>query len=170
VIAATNKDLEAAVATNEFREDLFYRLNVFPITSIPLRNRKDDIPPLVHHFYHKYAAQFGKEIGVIPKPVMDALLEYHWPGNIRELENIIERAVIISRGKKLNLGDFSPRKIGILQKDEITSLNENERNHIIKALDYTNWRISGNFGAAKLLRIKRTTLNARMKKLNIQRY
>jgi len=170
VIAATNKDLEAAVATNEFREDLFYRLNVFPITSIPLRDRKDDIPPLVHHFYHKYVAQFGKEIGVVPKRVMDALMEYHWPGNIRELENIIERAVIISKGKKLNLGDFSPRKIGIPQKDEISSLNENERSHIIKALDYTNWRISGDFGAAKLLRIKRTTLNARMKKFNIQRY
>ena len=169
VIAATNKDLEAAVTKKEFRVDLFYRLNVFPITSIPLRERKDDIPLLAHHFYHKYASQFGMEIGVIPKRVIDSLQDYHWPGNIRELENIIERAVIISKGKKLNLGDFSPQRMGIPQKDEITSLQENERSHIISALDSTNWRISGDRGAAKLLGVKRTTLNARMKKLNIRR-
>jgi len=161
VIAATNKVLETAVTKKEFREDLFYRLNVFPITSIPLRERKDDIPLLVQHFYHKYAAQFGKEMGEISKRVMDSLMEYHWPGNIRELENIIERAMIISKGKKLNLGDFSPQKVGILQKNEIISLTENEKNHIIQALDFTNWRIGGDIGAAKLLGIKRTTLNAR---------
>ena len=169
VISATNKDLQASVAKKEFREDLFYRLNVFPITSTPLRDRKDDIPPLVYHFCHKYAAQFGKKIGEIPKRVMNSLIEYHWPGNIRELENIIERAVIISQTKILNLGNFSPQKMGIPQKGEITSLKENERSYILKALETTNWRISGNGGAAKLLGIKRTTLNARMKKLNIQR-
>jgi len=169
IIAATNKDLEDAVAKKEFREDLYYRLNVFPITSIPLRERKDDIPPLVQHFCHKYAAQFGKEIGVIPKRVIDSLMNYYWPGNIRELENIIERAVIISKDKKLNLGDFSLQRMGIRQKDGITSLYENEKNHILRALEATNWRIGGNGGAAKLLGIKRTTLNARMKKLNIQR-
>ena len=169
VIAATNKELQAAVTNKEFREDLFYRLNVFPITSIPLRKRKDDIPPLAQHFYHKYAAQFGKETGAIPKRVMDSLMDYQWPGNIRELENIIERAVIISKGKRLNLGDFSPQRMGIPQKDEITSLQENQRSHILRALESTNWRISGDRGAAKLLGIKRTTLNARMKKLKIQR-
>ena len=169
VMAATNKDLETAMTKKEFREDLFYRLNVFPITSIPLRDRKDDIPLLVDHFYHKYAARFGKEIGAIPKRVIDSLMDYHWPGNIRELENIIERAVIISKGKKLKLGDFSPQRMGIPQKDEITSLQENQRSHILRALESTNWRISGDRGAAKLLGIKRTTLNARMKKLKIQR-
>jgi len=170
IIAATNKALEAAVSRGEFREDLYYRLNVFPITSAPLRERKDDIPLLVEHFYEKYASQFGKEIGEIPNRVMKSLLDYHWPGNIRELENIIERAVITSRGKKLNIGDFSPRRMGIPQKDELTTLDDNERNHIIRALEYTNWRISGENGAARLLGIKRTTLNARMKKLNINRY
>ena len=169
VMAATNKDLETAMTKKEFREDLFYRLNVFPITSIPLRDRKDDIPLLVDHFYHKYAAQFGKELGAIPKRVIDSLMDYHWPGNIRELENIIERAVIISKGKKLKLGDFSPQRMGIPQKDEITSLQENQRSHILRALESTNWRISGDRGAAKLLGVKRTTLNARMKKLKIQR-
>lgn len=169
VIAATNKNLETAVANNEFREDLFYRLNVFPITSIPLRERKDDIPLLVQHFYQKYTSKFGKKIGIVPNRVMNSLMDYHWPGNIRELENIIERAVIISRGKKLNLGDFSPHRKGIPRKNEITSLDENERSHILKALEFTNWRISGDGGAAKLLEIKRTTLNARMKKLKIQR-
>ncbi len=96
-------------------------------------------------------------------------MDYHWPGNIRELENIIERAVIISKGKKLKLGDFSPQRMGIPQKDEITSLQENQRSHILRALESTNWRISGDRGAAKLLGVKRTTLNARMKKLKIQR-
>ncbi|MCZ6899017.1 MAG: sigma 54-interacting transcriptional regulator [Bacteroidetes bacterium] len=169
VMAATNKDLETAMTKKEFREDLFYRLNVFPITSIPLRDRKDDIPLLVDHFYHKYAARFSKKIGAIPKRVIDSLMDYHWPGNIRELENIIERAVIISKGKKLKLGDFSPQRMGIPQKDEITSLQENQKSHILRALESTNWRISGDRGAAKLLGIKRTTLNARMKKLKIQR-
>jgi len=169
IIAATNKDLEDAVTKKEFREDLYYRLNVFPITSIPLRERKDDIPPLVTHFCHKYTARFGKKIAVIPKRVIDTLMDYHWPGNIRELENIIERAVIISKGKKLNLGDFSPQRMGIGKKDVITSLHENEKRHILRALKATNWRIGGDGGAAILLGIKRTTLNARMKKLNIQR-
>ncbi len=100
---------------------------------------------------------------------MDSLMNYHWPGNIRELENIIERAVIISKGKKLNLGDFSPYNMGISQKERITSLSEIERNHILKTLDSTHWRIGGDRGAAKLLGIKRTTLNARLKKLNIER-
>ncbi len=100
---------------------------------------------------------------------MDSLLDYHWPGNVRELENIIERAVIISKSKKLNLGDFSPQRMGIPQKDKIANLTENERSHILRALEFTNWRIGGDRGAAELLGVKRTTLNARMKKLNIQR-
>ena len=151
IVAATNKDLEVAVNKKEFREDLFYRLNVFPITSIPLRERKDDIPMLVQHFYHNYTAKFGKEIGLISKRTMDSLMDYHWPGNIRELENIIERAVIISRGKKLTLGDFSPQRIGIHQKGKINRLDENERIHIIRVLELTSWRIAGDGGAAKLL-------------------
>ncbi len=100
---------------------------------------------------------------------MDTLINYHWPGNVRELENIIERAVIITRGNKLDLGDSLPKNIGISQKEKITTLEENERSYILKALEFTNWKISGERGAAKLLGIKRTTLESRMKKLNIQR-
>ncbi|MCH8128051.1 sigma 54-interacting transcriptional regulator [candidate division KSB1 bacterium] len=169
VIVATNRDLRMAVEKGEFREDLYYRLNVFPINLLPLRERKEDIPLLAQHFLLKHGTRIGKQIGAITQKVMDALINYSWPGNVRELENIIERAVIITRGNKLDLGDSLPKNIGVLQKEEITTLEENERSYILKALEFTNWKISGERGAAKLLGIKRTTLESRMKKLNIQR-
>ena len=169
VITATNRDLQMAVEKGEFREDLYYRINVFPINLLPLRERKEDIPILAQHFLLKHGTRIGKQIGAITQKVMDALINYSWPGNVRELENIIERAVIITRGNKLDLGDSLPKNIGIPQKDEITTLDENERSYIFKALEFTNWKISGERGAAKLFGIKRTTLESRMKKLNIQR-
>ena len=169
VIVATNRDLRMAVEKGEFREDLYYRINVFPINLLPLRERKEDIPLLARHFLLKHGTRIGKQIGAITQKVMDALIDYSWPGNVRELENIIERAVIITRGNKLDLGDSFPKNIGVLQKEEITTLEENEKSYILKALEFTNWKISGERGAAKLLGIKRTTLESRMKKLNIQR-
>lgn len=169
VIVATNLDLRMAVEKGEFREDLYYRLNVFPINLLPLRERKEDIALLAQHFLLKHGTRIGKQIGAITQKVMDALINYSWPGNVRELENIIERAVIITRGNKLDLGDSFPKNIGVLQKEKITTLEENERSYILKALEFTNWKISGERGAAKLLGIKRTTLESRMKKLNIQR-
>ncbi len=169
VIAATNKNLETAIAEGTFREDLYYRLNVFPLYMPPLRDRKEDIPLLVQHFCLKYGSKFGKQIGAVPQKVVDALMNYHWPGNVRELENVIERAVIISKGTKLNLGDSLPKAMGVPKSEKITTLAESQRDQIFKALDATNWRVSGDKGAAKLLGMKRTTLEARMKKLNIQR-
>ena len=169
VIVATNLDLRSAVEKGEFREDLYYRLNVFPINLLPLRERKEDIPLLAQHFLLKHGTRIGKQIGAITQKVMDALIKYSWPGNVRELENIIERAVIITRGNKLDLGDSLPKNIGIPHEEEITTLDENERSYILKALEFSNWKISGERGAAKLLGIKRTTLESRIKKLNIQR-
>lgn len=168
VIAATNRDLNKALRLGEFRKDLYYRLNVFPLLIPPLRKRKEDIPLLVNHFVKKYSSKTGKPIKQIPQKVMNILIKYDWPGNIRELENIIERGVIISNNGRLQPGNWLPD----CQKkatNSLVSLQENEREHIIKALQETNWRVSGENGAAKLLGLKRTTLEARMKKLGIKR-
>ncbi len=168
IIAATNRNLEKAIGNGEFREDLYYRLNVFPITVPPLRERKEDIPLLVGHFIEKYSAKTGKQIHETSQKVMDRLMAYDWPGNIRELENIIERAVVISEGTKLTTGSWIPEKQRN-EPDGMMTLEENERRHILRALKSTNWRVSGDQGAAKILGIKRTTLQARMKKLGIER-
>ncbi|MCF8360842.1 MAG: sigma 54-interacting transcriptional regulator [Prolixibacteraceae bacterium] len=168
VIAATNRNLEKAVEKGDFREDLFYRLNVFPVFIPPLRERKEDIPLLVHFFVKRYASKTGRQIKETSEKVLKSLSEYHWPGNVRELENIIERAVVLCTGKRLIYGDWIPEnKIGGGLK--LQTLKENERNHILKALETTNWRISGEKGAAKLLDMKRTTLESRMNKLGINR-
>lgn len=169
VIAATNFDLKEAVSKGEFREDLFYRLNVFPINVIPLRERKEDIPLLANHFLLKLSTRIGKHINIITNKTMDELINYNWPGNVRELENVIERAVIITQGNKLNLGDSLSSTNTINNDEIITTIEENERKHIIRALEFTNWKVSGVTGAAKILNIKRTTLEARIKKLNIKR-
>ncbi|MCX8210177.1 MAG: sigma 54-interacting transcriptional regulator [Lewinella sp.] len=169
VIAATNRDLPAEIGKGNFREDLYYRLNVFPIYVPPLRERREDIPLLVTHFVKKFEKKFGKEISTITKKVMDDLEQYHWTGNVRELENVIERAVIISQGPKLDLGDSLRPLPSAAKKQGLVSLAENERTHILKALAFTNWKVSGKQGAASLLDINRTTLEARMKKLDIQR-
>jgi PAS domain S-box-containing protein len=169
VIAATNVNLKDAAAKGTFREDLYYRLNVFPIHVPSLRERKEDIPLLTRHFLLKYNAQFGKKIEVITEKAMNSLIDYNWPGNVRELENVIERALIISQGKKLNIGDSIPSVRNEVAEKETVTLADNERSYILKILKLTNWRISGEKGAAKILDINRTTLEARMKKLGIDR-
>lgn len=174
VIAATNRDLEEEIAEGRFREDLYYRLNVFPITSLPLRERKEDIPLLVRHFCTKHGPGMGRQIDVVPQQVIDTLLDYPWPGNIRELENIVQRALILSPGRKLELGDWaihdlSRKKTTLLKSAGLTTMEECERNHILNALEHTRWKVSGENGAAKLLDMIPTTLDSRIKKLGIQR-
>lgn len=169
VIAATNRDLEKEIGEGKFREDLYYRLNVFPIQSPPLRERKEDIPVLVRHFCAKHGPGVGKKIDLIPQEVIDALVVYNWPGNIRELENIIERSLIISQGRKLELGDWLNRKSTLAKRVSPVTLEECERNHIIAVLEMTHWKVSGEKGAAKILDLVPTTLESKMKKLGIQR-
>ena len=170
VIAATNQDLKKAVRKGKFREDLYYRLNVFPIAPCPLRERRGDVPLLVHHFCKKYNGIFGKDISVIPQSVIRKLDAYDWPGNIRELENIIERAVIMSPGKKLEIVDLdlkeSKKKF---KKGKIQSFQSNQRSHIMAALQQANWKISGPKGAAELLDLNPRTLDSKIKKLGITR-
>jgi formate hydrogenlyase transcriptional activator len=171
VIAATNRNLEAAIEKKEFREDLYYRLNVFPINCPPLRERKEDIPLLVKHFCQKHEMKVGKKITNIPSKVMDALVQYNWPGNIRELENIIERALILSNSGSLEYGDWLPSEKTVAAK-AVTAhqkLEDIEREHIIEVLKQTKWKVSGEQGAAKILGLNPTTLEARMKKLGIVR-
>jgi len=169
VIAATNRNLEKAIANEEFREDLYYRLNVFPITIPSLRDRKDDIPLLVNHFIKKFTAKMGKTLNVVPQKTMETLYAYYWPGNIRELENIIERAVIISDGNRLELGDWFPKRESGGSVQMFQTIEEREREQILEALERTHWKVSGTNGAADLLGLKPTTLEARMKKLGISR-
>ncbi|WP_083262647.1 sigma-54 interaction domain-containing protein [Roseivirga sp. 4D4] len=169
VIAATNRDLEKEVDDGSFRADLFYRLNVFPIQSIPLRERKEDIPLLVKHFVNRFSAKIGKKIVSIPKRIINSLQGYHWPGNIRELENVIERSVILSSGTSLELGDWIPKSTTQSVTTELDTLHEFERKYIIHVLQKTTWRVSGEKGAAKILGMKPTTLESRMKKLGIKR-
>ncbi len=171
VIAATNRNLEEAITKKEFREDLFYRLNVFPVISPPLRERKEDIPLLVKHFVKKYESKMGKEITNIPAKVIDALMLYDWPGNIRELENLVERALILSRGNTLEYGNWIPSvKITATNgKAAVQKLDDVEKLHIISVLEKTNWKVSGEKGAAKILGLNPTTLEARMKKMGIER-
>lgn len=169
IIAATNVNLMDAISEGTFREDLYYRLNVFPINIPSLRERKEDIPLLTRHFLLKYNAQFGRKIALITESAIERLTEYNWPGNIRELENVIERAVIISPDNKLEVGDSIPKAIMGTKNDDVVTLADNERAYILKTLKLTNWRISGERGAAKILDLNRTTLEARMKKLGIVR-
>ena len=168
IIAATNRNLEEEVRKGRFREDLWYRLNVFPITLPPLRDRLEDIPLLVDFYVRKIAKRLGKKIETISTGVMHALQDYHWPGNIRELENVLERAVINSSGPKLRLVDElrKPlRDFGASQK----SLETVEREYIIRVLEQTEWKISGKNSAAEILGLDRSTLRARMRKLNIRK-
>ena len=169
VIAATNRNLEKAIDKGEFRQDLYYRLNVFPLLIPPLRERKEDIPLLVQHFIKKYSKKFGREVSLVTQRTINELSAYDWPGNVRELENIVERALIISMGKKLELGNSLPQAAKGPKKSNLCTLEELERNHILKVLKQTHWKVSGENGAAKILGLKRTTLEARMKKLNISR-
>ncbi|ADB38525.1 sigma-54-dependent transcriptional regulator [Spirosoma linguale] len=169
VIAATNRDLEIESAEGRFREDLYYRLSVFPIVSLPLRTRKEDIPLLVRHFCAKHGADMGKTIDTIPATVLDTLTDYHWPGNIRELENLVQRALIMSPGRTLVIGDWLRKKPLANQKATLMTMEEAERAHIISVLELTHWKVSGDNGAARLLDMIPTTLDSRMKKLGIRR-
>lgn len=168
VIAATNRNLEVEVQEGRFREDLWYRLNIFPITLPPLRDRLDDIPLLVDFFVKKIAKRMGKTIEIIPMSVMAALQNYHWPGNIRELENVLERAVINSSGPKLRLVDELKKPFKYLRQSAKT-LDSVEREHILRVLEETRWKVSGKDSASEILGLDRSTLRARMAKLKIER-
>lgn len=169
IIAATNRDLKEMIGEGQFREDLYYRLNVFPIHNIPLRARKDDIPLLAQFFLKKYSAKAGKNFRYLSKKSIDALMNYNFPGNIRELENLIERAVIIENGTTLKPGSWIPENEIITSTNEFKSFEAKQRDYIIEVLDFTNWRVSGPNGAAKILKMKDKTLFAKMKRLDIEK-
>ena len=171
IIAASNRNLAEEVKNGKFREDLFYRLNVFPITMPPLRQRKDDIPLLVNHFVAKFNLKIGKKISTVSKDTLNSLQEYHWPGNVRELESIIERAVIISQGSSLQVIDRlnAPGKAEESTDGNVKPLAQVEHDHILQVLQKTGWRIEGKKGAAKLLGLNASTLRARIRKYGINR-
>lgn len=181
LIAATNRNLEAMVEQQKFRSDLYFRLNVFPVLVPPLRERHGDIPVLVRHFAEQFSKRMNKAINSIPSATMDALCRYHWPGNIRELQNVIERAVIVSTGPILKVDVADLKASRPLASGEKTSssgskngalqsvLEDTERQQILKALKQSNWVVAGPNGAAAKLGMKRSTLQLRMNKLGISR-
>ena len=183
LVAATNRDLAAMVADGRFRSDLYYRLNVFPLVLPPLRDRSDDIPPLVRHFTQRFARRMGRRIETIPSAVMEALVRYPWPGNIRELQNVIERAVILSLGTSLQvpLSDLQPATTQVpaptgekvtqapVEPAAAVTLADAEREHILGALRETGWVVGGPKGAAARLGMKRSMLYWKMKKLGLSR-
>jgi formate hydrogenlyase transcriptional activator len=193
VIAATNRDLVKLIRDGRFREDLFYRLNVFPIALPPLRNREGDVPLLVHFLVSRFAARVGVRIESVGKATLERLSRYSWPGNIRELENVLERAVILSNGPTLEIDpevfastpadrppDANPPRLsgseseglaaaGVRQTPSLESLEANTRNHILAALEQSGWIIDGPHGAAKILALHPNTLRSRMKMLGIAR-
>ncbi|HYK48377.1 MAG TPA: sigma 54-interacting transcriptional regulator, partial [Terriglobales bacterium] len=168
LIAATNRDLAKLVVEKEFRSDLYYRLNVFPIRMPSLAERRTDIPMLVHHFVQKFSRRMNKEIETIPTSTMNALVNWDWPGNVRELENLMERSVILSEGKVLNapLAELAGTREGLDSDGTLESL---ERQYIIRVLRETNGVIAGPHGAAVRLGMKRTTLQSRVLKMGISR-
>jgi formate hydrogenlyase transcriptional activator len=171
LVAATNRDLAAMVTERQFRSDLYYRLNVFPIFNPPLRDRREDIAALVQYFTRKFATRMNKQITTIPTETMSALSRYHWPGNIRELENFIERAVILTRGSSLAvpLAELKSRRTTDEDSVRMSTLEDAEREHIRQALQHANWLVGGPSGAAAKLGMKRTTLQSKMVKLGIER-
>ena len=171
IVAATNRDLEAEVENGRFRQDLFFRLNVIPIRVPPLRERKEDIPQLVEHFVAKYGPGMNRAIKRIDSKAMERLMRYDWPGNIRELENVVERGLVLGSGEVLRfdkqlLGDSQP--LTRAEAEEFTTLEEFECQYILKVLERTGGVVSGAQGAARILGMKPTTLQSRMKKLGIQ--
>jgi formate hydrogenlyase transcriptional activator len=187
IIAATNRDLTEEIRCGRFREDLYYRLNVFPITLPPLRQRKEDIPQLVAHFVAKFNKKIGRNVGSISQDTMDALQGYHWPGNVRELESVVERAIITSPGQALQVLDrfhsfvnndgqgAQNAGLSVLTRqtgqsaEEFKGLAELEHDHIVRVLKTTRWRIEGKSGAAEILGLNASTLRARMRKYGIVR-
>jgi formate hydrogenlyase transcriptional activator len=166
LLAATNRNLDEMVAARTFRSDLFYRLRVFPIVVPPLRERREDIPALVRYFVEKHGRRMNRTIETIPAETLDLLVEYSWPGNIRELENLIERAVIVSPGPLLRvpLSEITPPSASV---GETLTLRAAERDHILRALEATNWVLAGPRGAAARLGMKRTTLQSKMRRLGV---
>ncbi|MFK7936429.1 MAG: sigma-54-dependent transcriptional regulator [Saprospiraceae bacterium] len=173
VLAATNRQLEKEIADKKFREDLFYRLNVFPVINPPLRERKEDIPALVQHFLKKYESNIGRRIHKIPAATLKKLQAYDWPGNIRELENIVERFMITSFGDALELDSWHPPKADLSKRDaqsgRFLTLEEIEIQHIKAAIERANGKISGAGGAAELLGMHPNTLSSRMAKFGIKK-
>jgi transcriptional regulator with GAF, ATPase, and Fis domain len=166
LVAATNRNLEKAVLEGTFREDLYYRLNVFPIRVPPLRERSEDILPLIWHYAKELGKTMGKQFTMISRKNLEEIQRYSWPGNIRELRNVVERAVITSKGNSLQLD--VPRTAESVPR-HLLSLEEHERRYILEVLEKTRWRISGEAGAAAILDMKPTTLHSRMNKLGIRR-
>jgi len=170
IIAATNRDLEKLVNESKFRSDLFYRLNVFPIQIPALKERREDIPLLVNHFVNKFSKKLGRKIKKISNKTMARFCDYSWPGNIRELENMVERAMIFSKNSELqvNFADFQTAEKDNSSAKPVT-LEEMERSYILKVLDKTNWVIAGDKGAASILGLHYNTLRSRMDKLGIKK-
>jgi transcriptional regulator with GAF, ATPase, and Fis domain len=168
VIVATNRDLARAVGEGRFREDLFYRLNVFPIVLPPLRERRTDIPLLAWEFVREFIEAMGKPIQRIADDSMAALQSYPWPGNIRELRNVIERAMILARGPTLHIA-LGRLPLPTPANGPTKTLEDAQRAHIVQTLERAGWRVRGSGGAAELLAMKPTTLESRMKKLGVQR-
>ncbi len=169
VIASTNRDLEAEVKNKRFREDLFYRLNAFRISIPPLRTRPEDISQLVSYFVDKYARKFGRKYETVPKSMIKALREHPWPGNVRQLEHVIETAVISSPGPLLRVVDGLERKAPEAREELLKDLEAIERDHILKVLQKTRWKVEGEGGAASILELNPSTLRSRIKKLGIKR-
>jgi formate hydrogenlyase transcriptional activator len=170
LVAATNRDLADMVKRGEFRSDLYYRLNVFPITLPPLRARREDIPDLVQHFVEIYGRRMGKQIEHVPAETMSAFTSYEWPGNVRELQNFIERSVILSDGTVLCSPLAELKQSAGAESPGATTLQDAERDHILKILKQARWVVAGPSGAAARLGIKRSTLYFRMQKLGISRF
>jgi formate hydrogenlyase transcriptional activator len=169
LVAATHRNLVEMVKRSEFRSDLYYRLNVFPIPLPPLRERREDIPALVEHFVEIYARRMNRQIEHIPPETMSTLVSYQWPGNIRELQNFIERSVILTSGKVLHPPLASLKSTPEAQSLGAITLEDAERDHILKILEQTGWVVAGPHGAAARLGVKRSTLYFRMQKLGISR-
>jgi formate hydrogenlyase transcriptional activator len=172
LVAATNRDLTEMMKRGDFRSDLFYRLNVFPVRIPPLRERREDIPSLVQYFMRKYARRMGKRVETVPAATMRKLVDWSWPGNVRELQNMIERGVILSKGFVLEI------PLTEMEQSAIPALGDNnggatleavERDHILQTLRQSGWVVGGPSGAAARLGLNRSTLNARMRKLEIRR-
>ncbi len=170
LVAATNRDLANMVKRGEFRSDLYYRVNVFPILLPPLRARSEDIPALVSHFVEVYGRRMGKQIDHIPPATISALSSYQWPGNIRELQNFIERSVILSDGTVLSPPLAELKRSPVAESLGAVTLKDAERDHILKTLKQTRWVVAGPNGAAARLGMKRSTLYFRMQKLGISRF
>jgi formate hydrogenlyase transcriptional activator len=169
LVAATNRDLDEMVAARTFRSDLYYRLRVFPLVMPPLRERQEDIPTLVRYFVQKHARRMNRTVETIPSETLDLLVRYSWPGNIRELENLIERAVIVSPGPVLRVPLSELKLPSEPAAGEMLTLEAAQREHVLKALEATNWVLAGPSGAAAKLGMKRTTLQSRMQKLGLTR-